>query len=370
MSEQEKTRYGIDVYLDWVKKEGLPVTEDYGVDLFQVPTAIWPRYGCKGAAVHLKGRCDFSNMFLFEIAPSRSTVPVKHLYDVIFYVLEGRGSTQIEFSDGHKHNFEWSPRSLFAIPLNAKYQHFNGSGRDKVLLVGTTDMPLVMNVFHNEDFVFDNNFDFLERAGKEKYYTGDGDLITVYPGRYMWETNFIPDLGSMELQARADRGADSSNIMFVLADSTMHAHISEMPSGTYKKGHRHGPGYHVMCVTGHGYSLLWFEGDEEFLRINWRHGVVFPPADRQFHQHFNTSQGPARYVATGVGGLRYPFTTATRRAMMGLNKNSKAENATSIKEGGDQIEYQDQAPRIHRLWLEEMKKNGSTPKMDRFNIPK
>ena len=39
MSEQEKAVYGIDFYLDWVEKEGLLVTEDYGVDLFTVPTA-------------------------------------------------------------------------------------------------------------------------------------------------------------------------------------------------------------------------------------------------------------------------------------------------------------------------------------------
>ena len=40
--------------------------------------------------------------------------------------------------------------------------------------------------------------------------------------------------------------------------------------------------------------------------------------------------------------------------------------STSIKKGGDQIEYEDQDPRIHPLWLAEMAKNGLEPKMDKF----
>ncbi len=368
MSEQGNARYGIDSYLEWVAKEGLPVTEDYGVDLFKVPTADWPRYGCKGAAVHLKGRCDFSNMFLFEIAPGATTVLQKHLYEDVYYVLEGHGSTQVEFVDGHKHTFEWGPKSLFAVPLNAKHRHFNGSGRERALLVSTTSMPMVMNIFHNEKFIFDNDFDFLERVGKEKYYAGEGDLITVRPGQHMWETNFIPDVANLELKAWGNRGAGGTSIMFVLADSSMHSHTSEMPVGTYKKGHRHGPGFHVMCTAGHGYSLLWFDGEKDFLRIDWKHGVVFPPADQQFHQHFNTSREPARYLATGVGGVRYPLTKQKRRSMIGLEPGVQGAVATSQKEGGDQIEYEDQDPRIHRIWLAEMKKNGVTPKMDKFNV--
>ena len=31
-----------------------------------------------------------------------------------------------------------------------------------------------------------------------------------------------------------------------------------------------------------------------------------------------------------------------------------------MKDGGDQIEYEDQDPRIHPEWLAEMKKNGGT----------
>ena len=366
MTTQSKPRYGIDPYLEWTEKEGLAVTEDYGIDLFKVETATWPRYDVRAAAVHLKGRGDFANMFLFDVAPGRSTAPQRHLYEEVIYVLEGSGSSQLEFSDGSKRSFEWGPKSLFAIPLNAKHRHFNGSGRERALIVSTTDLPLVMNTFHNEDFIFQTEFDFSERAGKNEYYSGEGDLITVRPGNHMWETNFVPDLASIELKSWGDRGAGGTNIMFVLADGTMHAHISEMPVGTYKKGHRHGPGFHVMCVTGHGYSLLWFDDGQDFRRIDWSHGVVFPPADQQFHQHFNTSNHPARYLATGVGGLRYPLTMTQRRSLLGVKPGEKGAVSTSIKDGGDQIEYEDQDPRIHRIWLEEMKSNNVEPRMQKF----
>ena len=366
MTTNAAARYGFDPYLDWIAKEGLPVVEDYGIDLFKVETKMWARNEAKTAAVHLKGRGDFSNMFLYELAPGKSTSPQRHLYEEVIYVLEGTGSTQIELEDGTKRSFEWGPKALFAIPLNVKHRHFNGSGRERALLVSTTDMPLVMNTFHNERFIFDNNFDFAERGGKESHYTGEGDLITVKPGNHMWETNFVPDLAAIELKTWGDRGAGGTNIMFVLADGTMHAHISEMPVGTYKKGHRHGPGFHVMCVVGEGFSLLWHDGEKDYIRIDWKHGVVFPPAGQQFHQHFNTSPEPARYLATGTGGLRYPFSTENRRSLIGLKPGENGAVSTSLKDGGDQIEYVDQDPRIHRIWLTQMKKTGAPPRMDKW----
>src|ERR1700734_2167762 len=99
-------RYGIDSYLDWIEKEGLPVVEDYAIDLFDVETAPWPRYGVKGAAVHLKGRGDFANMFVLELAPGKSTAPQRHLYEEVVYVLEGSGSSQGKFADVSRLSFE------------------------------------------------------------------------------------------------------------------------------------------------------------------------------------------------------------------------------------------------------------------------
>ena len=349
----------VDSYLEWVKKEGLPVTEDFGVDLFKVETRPWARFDADGAAVHLKGRGDFISMFVLEIAPSKATAPQRHLYEEVVYVLSGHGSTTIETPDGRKHMFEWGPRSMFAIPLNAKYRHFNGSGSEPARLVSTTSLPAVMNMFHSEDFVFKNDWNFDERIGSAKYFDGEGDFIPVRPGNHMWETNFVPDLASIELRPWGDRGAGGTNIMFVLADGTMHAHISEMPVGTYKKAHRHGADFHVMCVTGSGYSLLWYEGEPDFHRVDWQHGTVFAPPDQMFHQHFNASPVPARYLATAYGSLRYPFTESKRKSLFG-------GVSTSLKNGGDQIEYADQSPRIHQMYEDATRTAGVAVRMSAF----
>ena len=147
-------RYGIDPYKDWVNSEGIPVVEDIGIDLFEVSVKPWDRFQCDGAAVHLRGRGDFSSMFLFEIARGSSTGLQQHLFEKVVYVLEGHGSTQVELANGVKHLFEWGPRSLFAIPLNAKYRHFNASGQNRALIVATTNCPTIMNLFNDASFMF------------------------------------------------------------------------------------------------------------------------------------------------------------------------------------------------------------------------
>ncbi len=351
-------KFLVDSYLEWVKGEGIPVVEDFGVDLLKVETAPWARLGANGAFVNLKGRGDFINVVVIELEPGGSTDPQKHMYEEVVYVLSGHGSTTIEDGNGKKHSFEWGPKSLFALPLNARYRHYNASGSEPARLSSTTSAPIMLNLFHNEDFVFDNPWVFSERIGTDKHFSGDGDFIPMRPGRHMWETNFVPDLGSFELQQWSARGAGGSNMMFVLADGTMHAHISEMPVGTYKKGHRHGADFHVYAVTGQGYSLLWYEGDEDFHRVDWQHGVVYAPPDRMFHQHFNTSPEPARYLAVAFGGLRYPFTADKRKTFMGMD--------LSLKEGGRQIEYEDQNPKVHEIYAEELKKHGAEMRMQKF----
>jgi uncharacterized RmlC-like cupin family protein len=348
-----------DPYLEWLEREGVPVVEDFGVDLFAVDLKPWARFGVAGAAVNLKGRGDFISMFVLEIPPGRAISPQRHMYEEIVYVLSGRGSTAIEAADGRQHSFEWAAGSMFAIPLNARYTHFNASGVQGARMVSTVSLPAVINMFHNEEFIFKNPWNFKDRMGDDKYFLGEGDLLPNPGGRPVWETNFVPDLRSIKLTEWNERGAGSKNISFVLADSTMHAHISEMPVGAYKKAHRHPADYHVMCVTGQGYSLFWYEGDKDFVRIEWKHGTVFAPPDQMFHQHFNAAHVPVRYLATAFGSKRYPFTNAKRKMAGAV--------ATSVKQGGDQIEYEDQSPLIARLFAEALDKAEVQVKMPQFD---
>ena len=349
-------RFLLQPYLDWAKNEGPPIIEGFSIDVLAAETGYWPRYDCNGAFLHTRGRGDYCTAYALEIKPGKKTAPINHLYEFFVYVLEGHGSTVIDLADGTRHSFEWGPKSLFAIPLNTRYQIFNGSGTERALLGCTHNATITMNLYHNEKFVFDNNFAFSDRSGDPKYYEGDGDFIPIKPGRDLWETNFVSDLSDFKLHTWQARGAGGSHVGFALADGTLHAHVSEIPTARYKKGHRHGDGVHIWAVTGSGYSILWNEGGRDLIEVPWRHGVLYVPELWMFHQHFNTAKVPARYLAISLGSRRYPFTKAKRDGVAG-------ETDTDVKKGGRQIEYKDQNPRIHQKWLAEIAKTGVTSDM-------
>ena len=107
-----------------------------------------------------------------------------------------------------------------------------------------------------------------------------------------------------------------------------------------------------MILTGNGYSLMWPEGTEP-QRIDWRPGsLVVPPLD-WYHQHFCPGPEPARFIALKPWGFKY--------LVEDLAKSDKDEN-----EGGTQIEYGNQDPKIHRMFVEECSRRGAQAQMPMF----
>jgi oxalate decarboxylase/phosphoglucose isomerase-like protein (cupin superfamily) len=344
--------HALSAYDLWVQSEGIPVIKGYYIpDMYEVPLEPWERKGGKGAIINLTGSEGATDAYLCEIPPGKSLKPQKHLYEEMIVILQGRGATTIWNEGGAKQTFEWQDWSLFAIPVNTWHQHFNGQGDKPVRYLAATNAPLVISLFHNLDFIFNNPFVFRDR------YSGEQDYFTN-PGRFwdregrIWETNFVPDVSTAKLYEWKERGAGGANIRYELAGNTMAAHISQFPPGTYKKAHRHGPGANVIIVNGTGYSLMWPEGQPK-VKIDWKKGSLFVPPDRWFHQHFNTGPEPARYLALRTGGRKHSVGKAFR-----VDED--------IRKGGDQIEYKDQDPEIERLYREELAKKGLKSKMDQF----
>jgi hypothetical protein len=170
---------------------------------------------------------------------------------------------------------------MFAIPINADYQHFNASGSETARYFAVTNSCFMMNLFHNTDYIFNSDYVFSDRFDPhtEGYFNGEGTIT----GRFFMTTNFVPDTHTLKLTNYDERGKGSTNMKFDLARNTMGAHISEFPVGTYKKGHRHGPGAHVIILSGQGYSVLWKDGEPERGRLGPRQrrrtaGSVVPSA--------------------------------------------------------------------------------------------
>lgn len=345
-----------DPYYEWQKREGVRVIHEYVFeDLSKVELSPWARKGGAGAFINLKLRQGElpGDAQLIEIAPGKHSEPERHLYEENSYVLNGRGATRIWLDGQTPQTFEWQAGSLFSIPLNAHYQHFN-AGSEPARYLSVTNAPQMMRLYRDDDFIFNNPFNFHSRYSGNNSFTGGGKLFN----RRVWETNFIPNAPDMALYGWKERGAGGINVMLEMAKSSLKSHISEFPVGTYKKGHRHGPGAHLLILSGVGFSLLWTKDDmSDLQKADWKKGgMVIVPSDACFHQHFNTGTTRARYLALRLGefGLMSPASKD------GWNADK------SIKDGGWQVEYQDENPEVHKIFEGELAKHGATCRMKAF----
>lgn len=341
-------------YAQWMKREGLPVVEGYGVgDVRQVDLGPWPRLGGRGAFIQLYGMEGVTGMYVAEIPAGGALEPERHLYEEVICILDGQGATEIWQDGGSKRIFEWGPYSLFAPPLNSWHRLING-GREPVKFLAVTNAPLIMDVFHSAEFVFDCPHLFSDR------YRGEEDFFAMGKKRYevgmqhVWETNFIPDIRSAGLDRREVKGSGVQITQFELSGNGLIGHLSEWPAERYHKAHYHGPGAILLGLQSSGYVLLWskelgirpFESGrgDEVVEVKWKEGSLYCPPGGWFHQHFNTGAGPARHLAVRYGSRLHTlgFMLAAKRQEDGVY--------ISVREGGTLIDYEEEDPEIGRQY--------------------
>lgn len=287
------------IYDRWMENQNVPIHRGYFIeDLRTIEVGPWHDRECNAAFIQVSGMEGVAEARVTELLPGASAPPMKFALDEIVYTVSGHGIATVWTSGVDKHSFEFGPRSLFLIPRGAYRQFANARGDQSLRMLHNNYLPVAMSLEPDPDFFFNNPYEHPEllKPSEQELYAVAKRAPAMGRGA-TWYGNFFTDMAAWnDLVPHRQRGGGGHVVDVSFPNSQMGGHMSVFPPGTYKKGHRHGPGRVIVIPAGEGYSIMWPEGGEKII-APWHEGSMFTPPDRWFHQHFNVSFEPARYLA-------------------------------------------------------------------------
>jgi oxalate decarboxylase/phosphoglucose isomerase-like protein (cupin superfamily) len=328
----------------WMASVGIPIHRGFYIeDARTVELGWWAERQCSAAFLQLTGLEGVSELRVTEIPAGASLAPVKFGMDEIVYGLSGRGLTTLTWDNGESRTFEWESTSMFLVPRNCTYQLSNTQGNAPARVMQCNYLPLALATVGDPDAFFKSSLSSAppreDEFSEAKSIVQAGDEGGPVAGVF-WYGNFFPNMRTWDhLTPFRARGAGGHVVWVKFPRTPLTAHMSVFPSRTYKKGHRHGPGWVIVIPAGEGYSIMWQEGHEKVI-IPWHEGTVFVPPGRWFHQHFNLGADSARYVA-----LHPP-----------LQLQGFSEKIEDMER--DQIEYVNEDPMIRQRFESELGTRG------------
>jgi mannose-6-phosphate isomerase-like protein (cupin superfamily) len=329
---------GRTAYERWVEDDlRLDLHRGYSASgLKTVALKPWTERGISAAFYDIIGAESLAGMYVGEVLPGRSSNPARQLCDEVIYVMSGRGSTTVETAKGPI-SFEWGPRSLFAIPLNCRYQLHNSSGREGARFVSVNTIPIVYNLFRDAKFVFGCDWDF----GRINAEASLADTVLYKPDAKhertavnLHETTFVPDIFLVQRSSFAEKGVGNNTVYFELANSVISVHVAQHPGLRFFNPHRHGPSAFVFTLgDSSGYTLMWQDGGKE-IRYDWPEddiGVVVPP-NMWWHGHFGTAPS-AIQLAIKLRSRKHPLNHLFDKSHKHVSEGGKLIHYSDLEEG-------------------------------------
>ncbi|MDP2730530.1 MAG: cupin domain-containing protein [Dehalococcoidales bacterium] len=348
-------------YEVYMEEENIPIYRGIGVyDARQLALAPWRRMGGRGTFIELEGQAGIWGIYVVEVPPGGVLNPERHMYEEIFLVLEGRGSTEVwREGSSKKQSFEWQPWSRFSIPLNVWHRLVNATSNPALVLVFTS-APTLMKLFPTRRFIFDNPYEFLERYDEsEDYFKPRDELVGTARGLAAVRTNLMSDISHCYLPLANTRGAGHRRLEPWMAGNTFFGggFIAEYPIGRYSMGHYHASGLVLFCLRGKGYTYTWplelgkrpWEASKGHLvkRQDYIPGGMVsaaPGSGNWLHQHFGCGKDVFRIMAMGYIPTGH----------LGVARQAGEE----VVEGSNAIPYHEEDPFIRKEYQETIAKDG------------
>jgi mannose-6-phosphate isomerase-like protein (cupin superfamily) len=362
-------------YDDFMLAQEIPIYRNISVPRLQeLPLRPWPRMGGRGSFIQLFGTEGAWGSYVVEIPGAGALNEERHLYEEVFLVLDGRGTTEI-WNDGQDRPdiFEWQKGSLFSIPMNAHHRLVNSSVRPALLLAGTS-APNMMNLIRDENAIFNSPVTLKSRyhPGHNSFEAREGLEEDGARGLAMCRTNIIPDIFNTELYLDNRRTPGYRRVEPKMAENVFYQYIGEFPAGRYSRGYSPGRAAAFICLSGKGYSYTW---PRDLGPTPWADGnggdvlrqeydsigmISAAPMDGVWlHQHFATGSEPLRLLAWyGPNNHRAQVAGMPGEAVLD-------EGMIEIdKPGGTAIPYWMEDPHVRAEFAEAIALEGSENRME------
>lgn len=359
-------------YDTFMEEEGIPVFRGLGIkNVRDLPLKPWKRLGGQGSYIQLYGTETKWGCYVVEVPAAGALNPEKHMFEKIYMVIEGRGSTEVWVDGGaKKHVFEWQKGSIFSIPMNAWHRVVNATNTPALLQAGTT-APVVVNALQSVDAVFNNPFVFNDRFSAADDFYQEKTEVEADPvrGLAMRRTNLVPDAINCDLPLDNRRSPGYRRIEPLMTNNSFYFWIGQHVNGRYSKAHAHTSAAILCCLKGKGYTYTWPEhlgptpwqdghGDQ-VQRLDYEPGgmvTAAPGGARWYHQHFSVSSDDFRLTAW-FG----PHNPGRDPGPPGQKHSDYT--ARDLHEGGTAIPYWMEDPHLRKEYEAELKASGVESRM-------
>jgi quercetin dioxygenase-like cupin family protein len=223
----------------------------------------------------------------------------KHYYEAFVYVVSGKGTIELWKEEGsRRYRFPYHEGSVLSPPLNWHHDHFPDKG-SFIRYLAIINVPLMGRLIGRDqargfdlttgrplrnyarDLPYDPEKVVIEKRGD--------DFPAVYKG--VW----VEDLRSLPLSPWPERGGLGIGLD-LSANTTIGAHVVELPPGTTRKPHRHYYESFLYILSGTGYTRVWSEKTPEE-RYEWGAGDLIAGPVNTWHEHGHRGgKEAARYL--------------------------------------------------------------------------